>query len=124
MDLIKKINSQEVRSKTQIERRRMLKDKILQRSQSRIGLSVICFENEGIESDQTFMYKRAFIPYKTIPKKVPLTIGKFYTILEIKKDEIKVKNDLGKKVWYTIKRFLYTIKYERCEKLKNIIQNV
>ena len=41
-----------------------------------------------------------------------ISIGNKYSILEVNGDQIKIKNNSGIKKWYSVNRFLYSIKIE------------
>lgn len=105
-------------NKDQFERRKLLSKYILQPKNCKIGISVICFEDENfIEDKNKFFYNKI---QSRNNKLKHITIGKSYKILEINDGSIKISNNDGSKLWYTMKRFIYSIKLERQEKLKQI----
>ncbi len=103
--------------KDQFEKREILKDYILTDNRCIIGSTVLCFENEVVVSDKS----KSFYKYYGCPKHTnSITIGNQYKILDHKKGKIKVESDNGKKFWFTINRFLYSLNMERKEKLKKL----
>lgn len=116
MNVIKLVKSKSFKEKDQFQKRDLVKNYMLQEESCHIGSRVMCFEIEPIVKDRDrFFYSRYGI------KKVKnMTIGKFYTILEYKNKKIKLLNDIDKPHWFTINRFLYTLKLERKDKLKII----
>jgi len=108
------LNSQDFLEKDQFEKRKILKRCILTDKFCIIGKTVICFETERYCNENNKRY------YDPSIKGCNLTIGKSYNILDHNIGKIKVLNDNNKKVWCTIKRFIYSIKYERRDKLKQI----
>lgn len=116
MNIIELINSKNFLKLNQFRRRKILEKYILQNKDCKINSSVICFEKENIINERhKFYYK-----YGRAKKISTLTIGKQYKILDHKEDKIKIENDVGKKLWYTIDRFLYSLKIARKEKLEKL----
>jgi len=124
VDILRKIKSKPFRSrKNQIERRLFLTDHIADNKYCKMGVCVICFETEPMEPDANlWWYQNGYKPRRTDVEDAKLTIGKKYIILAVNnvKKMIKVENDIGNKKWYSMKRFLYTLKLERAEKLKKL----
>ena len=108
------LNNPEFLQKNQFEKRELLKRCILIDKFCIIGKMVVCFEIETIYLDKNSRF------YKQGIKSCDLTIGKSYKIIYHKKGNIKISNDSNKDVWCSVNRFIYSIKYERKEKLKNI----
>jgi hypothetical protein len=101
--------------KDQFEKRKILKSYILTDKKCKIGRKVICFETETVVK-QKFKYDE----YVKGRKSCDVTIGKEYSILDYKDGKIKIESDSGKKNWFTINRFLFTLNMERLEKLKKL----
>ena len=59
-------------------------------------------------------------------KAVSVTFGKKYRVVDINKKDrkIKIKTDDDAERWMGIKRFLFSIKRQRREKLKEIFKNL
>jgi len=102
----------------QFQRRKLLSNYILNDSESRIGRTVICFERETIISEKNKNYHNKQTLINNAIR--TLTVGKEYKIIDQKEHRVKVENDNGKKLWYTIDRFIFSLKTERKEKLKNL----
>ncbi len=105
------LNNPEFLEKDQFEKRKILKRSILSDKYCVIGKTYICFDNENYCSDRK---------YYNPSSHCNLTIGKSYEILDHKIGKIKILNDQNRKFWSTINRFMYSVKYERRDKLKNI----
>ena len=119
MNIKELLNSDDFFKKSQIERLHLVENFKLIEKNCKIGNCVLCFENEAFAND----YSKLFIKYYNFkPKKIKsIKIGSKYLILGYKDRKIKIINDLGKKHWYSIDRFLYSLKIERKEKLKNLM---
>jgi hypothetical protein len=119
MNIKELLNSDDFFKKSQIERLHLVENFKLTEKNCKIGNYVLCFENEAFAND----YSKLFIKYYNFkPKKIKsIKIGSKYLILDYKDRKIKIINDLGKKHWYSIDRFLYSLKIERKEKLKNLM---
>lgn len=118
MNILELITSKSFQDIDQFERRKQVKNFILTKKDCKIGTSIICFEKETIYSEKSrYFYKKYGKP------KCNVTVGKEYKILDIKSDKIKIENDKGKKLWFSIDRFLYSIKIERKNKLLKLIEN-
>jgi len=115
MKLQQWLNSAYFLEKNQFEKRELLKGSILTDNYCNIGNNVTCFDTEPYCSK---MNERFYS--KSSNKSCDLTIGKSYEILDHRKGKIKISNDSNKIVYVTIHRFMYSIKYERKEKLINI----
>ena len=98
----------------QFERKNLLKEHILTDTNCKIGTNIMCFESEIIVEDKNKYF------YRYVKKVKSITVGKYYQIIDHKEGKIKILNDFQKNVWYTIDRFLYSIKFERKEKLKKL----
>jgi len=115
MDILKLVKSKPFSMKDQFQRRDMLAKYILTDKDCRIGSNVLCFEKETIVSDNSrYFYKR----YGR--HKCKVTVGKQYQILDHKEGKIKIENDEGRKLWFSIHRFLYYLKLERKEKIQKL----
>ena len=115
MNVIQILNSKEYLNKDQFEKRKLLEEYILTDKDCKIGTNVLCFEKETIVSERNRYF------YKQVGKhKCNVTIGKQYRILDHKESKIKIENDSGKKLWFSINRFLYYLKLERKEKLNKL----
>jgi hypothetical protein len=80
----------------------------------------LCFELETICDDKY----RYFYNQSNHTKLKNMTIGKFYKILDYKNNKVRLINDIGKPQWYTIKRFLRSLQFERSEKLKKYMKKL
>jgi hypothetical protein len=101
----------------QFDKRKILERYILTDKNCSIGSSVICFENETIINEKN----KYFYKHYGKPKQAnSITIGKQYNILDHKEGKIKIESDNGKKFWFTINRFLHSLKIERREKLEKL----
>ena len=117
MNLIKLLNSKKFKKLDQFERRDLLKKYILQDKECKIGLKVLCFQEEFLIGEKNkWMYKK-YTKQKTVKN---VSVGSQYEIIDYKDGKIKIENDESKKLWYTIDRFLYSLKIERKEKLKKL----
>jgi hypothetical protein len=116
MNIIKLLTSKKFEKLDQFQRRKLLKNYILQDKDCRKGVRVLCFEKETVIDEK---YKFFIRKYGKI-KQITLTIGKEYEILDHKEGLIKIENDEGKKLWFTLNRFLHSLKLVRKEKLKKL----
>lgn len=121
MNIIELIKNEDFLKNDQFEKIRILKNHILTEEYCKIGNPVICFENEIMVSKSSYSFYKQY----GIKNISTLTIGRKYNILDYKdrKKMIKIENDEGNKLWYTINRFLYSVQLERKEKI-NKINNV
>lgn len=120
MNLIKKIKSKNFQNKDQFQKREIIGKHILTNDFCKIGSSVLCFELESIvDKKSIFFYTK-----DKVRKTNNLTIGIFYQILDHKEGKIKIKNDKGQKLWYSIYRFIRSLAFERKEKILKINENV
>ena len=112
MDILNLVTSKPFQDKDQFERRKIVKDFILTEKDCKIGINILCFEKETMFDEKSrFFYKKYRKP------KCSVTVGKQYKILQYKDNKIKIENDKGKKLWFSMERFLYSIKLERKDKL-------
>jgi len=105
------LNNPDFLDKNQFEKRKVLKRSILSDKYCLVGKTYICFDNENYCSNMRFYSSNSYCN---------LTIGKSYEILDHKIGKVRILNDSNKKIWTTINRFIYSIKYERKDKLKKI----
>lgn len=118
MNILQIVKTKKFSKLDQFQRRKLVSDFILNEKDCKVGTKVICFETEAIVNEKNkFFYNihgkgRAAASY--------ISIGNEYSIIEYKDGKIKIENDDGRKLWYTINRFLYSLKIERKEKLKKI----
>lgn len=117
MSILDIFNNKNFEEKDQFQKRKLLKKYILKEKDCKVGIRVICFEKETIIDEKHKYFYRRYGKSNTINS---LTIGKTYTIIDFRNDKIKIENDLGKKLWYTTNRFLYSLKILRKEKLEKI----
>jgi len=115
MNIVNLLNTENYLKKDQFEKRKIFKKYILSDKKCKIGSSVICFEIETVVKNN-FKYN----DYVKGKKGCDLTIGKQYNILDHKEGKIKIEGDNGKKSWFTIVRFLYSLSIERKEKLDKL----
>jgi len=117
MNIIDEIISKNFQDKDQFKKREIVNEYILQSSDCKIGMKVICYELETIILEKN----KHFYQYHGKNTKIKsLTIGKEYKILDFKDDKIKVEGDSGQKLWYTPMRFLYSLKLVRKMKLEKL----
>jgi hypothetical protein len=117
MNLITILSSKEFERLDQFERNELLNRYILQDKDSKIGLKVLCFQKEVLIGEKNkWMYKK----YSKQKVVTTISVGIQYEVIDFKEDKIKIINDEGKNMWYTIDRFLYSLQLERKEKLKKI----
>lgn len=116
MNVVELITDKKFIKKDQFQKAKILEKYILTEEYCKNGNIVICFENEIIISAKSYTF------YKQYGAKhiSTLTIGKEYKIIEYKDKQIKIINDQGNKLWYTINRFIYSLQLERKEKLKKL----
>lgn len=116
MNVYSILNSKDFLSKNQFERREIVKNNILEESDCKKGLTIVCFENEILSSSLYFYNK------STVHDVCHLTIGNEYEILDYDKKRklIKVKNDIDLNMWTTYKRFIFTLTHLRKEKIKKL----
>lgn len=116
MNVLALIVDEKFLKKDQFQKTKILEKYLLKEEYCKIGNAVICFENEIMVSSKSYSF------YKQYGAKhiSTLTIGKQYKILDYKEDKIKIENDHGNKLWYTIDRFVYSLQLERKEKLKKL----
>ena len=110
------LNNPDFLGKDQFEKRKILKRCLLSDKYCVVGKTYICFDNETYCSDKRFYYHSS--------NHCGLTIGKSYEVFSHKPGKIKILNDNNKYVWTTINRFMYSIKYERKDKLKKISKSI
>ena len=128
-DLEKKVINKNFINKNQIEKRKILEEHLLNEKTAKKGIKVLCFEDREVEPDQNLyiyqIFKKKNKTYTpNLSTCVGITIGKYYEVLDIKPGEIKILNDLGHNKWYRHKRFIYSLKMERSEKIKKIQSNL
>lgn len=117
MNIRNLLNNKNFLKKDQFDKRKILEKYILTDKNCHIGSSVLCFENETIINEKN----KSFYKHYGCPKHAnSITIGKEYKILEHKEGKIKIESDNGKKFWFTINRFLYSLSVERKEKLEKL----
>jgi hypothetical protein len=117
MNITKLLSSKKFENLDQFERNDLLNKYVLQDKQCKIGLKVLCFQKEVLLGEKNkWMYKKY-----TKPKVVTsVSVGTEYEVIEHKEGKIKIINDKGNKLWYTIDIFFYSLKLERKEKLKKL----
>jgi hypothetical protein len=116
MNIHQLLHDKDFLKKDQFEKRDILEKYILSDQNCKIGISVLCFEKEIIFSaNNRYFYKRYTRHICDV------TIGKQYKILAHKKGKIKIENNSGRKLWFSINRFLFYLKLERKEKLDKIL---
>jgi hypothetical protein len=117
MNLIKILSSKKFERLDQFEKNKLLNKYILQDKDCKIGLKVLCFQKEVLMDEKNkWMYKK----YGKQKVVTTISVGTQYTVIDYKEGKIKIINNEGKNMWYTIDRFLYSLKLERKEKLKKI----
>jgi len=118
MNIIERIKSKDFLKLDQFAKRKEVKHCLLKVNDCKNGTKVLCFE-DGALIDEKY---RSYFKFKGITPstKVHLTIGKTYTIIDSKENKIKLQGDNGFINWFSIKRFVFTLKIERKEKLKKI----
>lgn len=114
MSIIELVQSEKFKKIDQFEKRKCINKYILTESNCKIGSNVLCFELETICQNRYYYNRGSNIKIQN------MTIGKFYKILDYKNYKVKMINDIGVEHWYTIKRFLGSLHFERSEKLKNL----
>lgn len=118
MNILKTINSENFKKLNQFEKRKLVQKHILIEKFCQIGTYAICFDLETICDE-----KNMYFYLKAKPHLVNnITIGKLYKILKYKNNKIKLENDIGKSHYYSIKRFIRTLKLERKLKLLKLKQ--
>jgi hypothetical protein len=117
MNILELLNNKNFLKNDQFDKREILKKYILTDDRCIIGSEVICFENETIISDKN---KSFYKHYGNARRAHNITIGKLYKILEHKDGKIKIESDNGKKFWFTVNRFLYSLNMMRKDKLKKL----
>jgi len=121
MNITELLKSDDFLNTDQFYKRRKLKKYILEYKDCKIGLNVLCFDDEVIILEKNrFFYNKS----KNKKKIKTLSIGKEYVIIECKEGTIQIKNDNGHKLWYTPNRFLLSLKMERKQKLEKIKNNI
>lgn len=117
MNITELLSSKKFLKKDQFQRKKQLDKYILQDKQCKIGLKVLCFQQETLIGEKNkWMYKK----YGNQKVVTTVSVGTQYEIIDYKKGKIKIINDEGNKLWYTIDRFLYSLQLERKEKLKKL----
>lgn len=118
MNIVERIKSKDFLKLDQFTKRKEVNHCMLKINDCKIGLKVLCFEDGTLidEKYRSYFKFRGFSP----TAKVHLTIGKTYIIIDKKEDKIKLKGDNDYINWFSIKRFVFTLKLERKEKLKKI----
>lgn len=117
MNITELLSSKKFLKKDQFQRKKQLDRYILQDKQCKIGLKVLCFQQETLINEKNkWMYKK----YGKQKVVTTVSVGTQYQIIDYKEGKIKIINDEGKNMWYTIDRFIYSLQLERKEKLKKL----
>jgi hypothetical protein len=114
MGIVEQITEEVFIKKSYTQKRKLVSKYLLIKENCRKDIKVICFENKSIHDNFYFN------GFKHNIKPVEITIGKIYIVLDTNYDQIKIENDSGKKLWYTMNRFLYSLKLERKEKITKL----
>ena len=117
MNITELLSSKKFENLDQFERNDLLNKYVLQDKQCKIGLKVLCFQKEVLIGEKNKWTYKKYAKPKVVST---VTVGTQYEIIDYKQGKIKIINDEGGKLWYTIDRFVYSLQLERKEKLKKL----
>lgn len=118
-DILFLVRNDDFKRIDQFHKRDLIGDNILTKDICTIGIDVLCYDLEAYCDKKN----RYFYNKQTTHTTKYLTIGKFYKVINQKEDKIKIINDKGHKKWYHMRRFIYSLRLERRDKIKKINNN-